>query len=81
MEESLTQKGHYTKCAFSRESHYSKFNFANRSFPFGAIVAVAGCVSYDYCSSSPHLVYLEQIYEDSGKRVALNPDKWIEFKL
>lgn len=67
--------------AFSREGHYSKSNFANPSFPFGAIAAVAGCVSYYYSSSSPHLVYLEQINEDSGQKVALNPDKWIEFKL
>lgn len=59
----------------------SKSNFADPRFPFGAIAAVAGCVSYYYCYSSPNLVYLEQINEDSGKKVALNPDKWIEFKL
>ncbi|MCD7451883.1 aconitate hydratase [Datura stramonium] len=120
----------------------SKSNFGDPRFPFGAIAAVAGCVSYYYCYSSnlnfteeplptlkdmsncytpvlttlvsessitvcflhtqrflastivfsvpafsgytpvlTTLVYLEQINEDSSKKVALNPDKWIEFKL
>lgn len=59
----------------------SKSNFADPRFPFGVIATVAGCISYYYCHSSPNLVYLEQINEDSGKKVALNPDKWIEFKL
>ncbi|KAH0764428.1 hypothetical protein KY285_000299 [Solanum tuberosum] len=30
----------------------SKSNFADPRFPFGAIAAVAGCVSYYYCHSS-----------------------------
>ncbi|XP_060213767.1 NADH-cytochrome b5 reductase-like protein isoform X3 [Lycium barbarum] len=64
-------------------SGHSKSNFANPiRFPFGAIAAVTGCVSYYYSYSSPNnLVYLEQINEDSGQKAALNPDKWIEFKL
>ncbi|KAJ8547002.1 hypothetical protein K7X08_002695 [Anisodus acutangulus] len=61
---------------------HSNSNFADPRLSFGAIAAVAGCVSsYYYCYSSPNLVYLEQINEDSGQKVALNSDKWIEFKL
>ncbi|KAL5547958.1 hypothetical protein UlMin_003189 [Ulmus minor] len=49
--------------------------------PFGTLAAVSGGFSYLYFYSSPDLVHLEQINEEGGPKVALNPDKWIEFKL
>lgn len=50
-------------------------------FRFSAIVAVAGGIStYCYVSDS-NLVHLDQISEETGSKVALNPDKWLEFKL
>ncbi|KAL6974274.1 NADH-cytochrome b-5 reductase-like protein [Sarracenia purpurea var. burkii] len=56
-------------------------SFSSFRFPFGAIAAISGGVSYYYYSSSPDLVHLDQINEGTGPKVALNPDKWIEFKL
>ncbi|KAL6331085.1 hypothetical protein AAG906_009513 [Vitis piasezkii] len=52
----------------------------NFRIPFGAIAAVSGGISY-YCFSSENLVHLDQINENAGPKVALNPDKWLEFKL
>lgn len=53
--------------------------------PLGAIAAISGGFSY-YCyssSSSPNLAYLDAdaAAVEAGPKVALNPDKWIEFKL
>ncbi|KAL7096996.1 hypothetical protein ACP275_10G115100 [Erythranthe tilingii] len=49
---------------------------------FGAVAAISGGItSYYLFSSSQHLVYLDQLNEDTTPKVALNPDKWIEFKL
>ncbi|XAR66923.1 Cytochrome-b5 reductase [Bertholletia excelsa] len=58
-----------------------KSSFAGFRFPFGAIAAVSGGISYYYYFSSPNLIHLDQINEETGPTVALNPDKWIEFKL
>ncbi|XP_015866415.2 NADH-cytochrome b5 reductase-like protein [Ziziphus jujuba] len=49
--------------------------------PFGALAAVSGGISYLYYVSSPDMVHLDKINEEVGPNVALNPDKWIEFKL
>lgn len=49
--------------------------------PIGAVAAVSGGISYYYYSCSSNLVYLDQINEEAGPKVALIPDKWIEFKL
>ncbi|KAL2479679.1 NADH-cytochrome b5 reductase-like protein [Abeliophyllum distichum] len=57
------------------------FGGTNFRFPFGALAAISGGFSYYYYCSSPNLVYLDQLTEDASPKVALNPDKWIEFKL
>lgn len=48
---------------------------------YGALAAISGGVSTCYVFSSSNLVYLDQPNEDGAPKVALNPDKWIEFKL
>ncbi|XP_024026509.1 NADH-cytochrome b5 reductase-like protein [Morus notabilis] len=54
---------------------------SRHGIPFGALAAISGGFSYFYFYSSPQLAHLDQINEESGPKVALNPDKWIEFKL
>ncbi|KAK4420252.1 NADH-cytochrome reductase-like protein [Sesamum alatum] len=49
-------------------------------FRFGALAAISGGASTYYIFSSPNLVYLDQP-NDGAPKVALNPDKWIGFKL
>ncbi|KAF4366788.1 hypothetical protein CsatB_014277 [Cannabis sativa] len=49
--------------------------------PFGALAALSGGLSYLYYYSSSELVQLDSIKEETGPKVALNPDAWIEFKL
>ncbi|KAL7137698.1 hypothetical protein ABFS83_10G110500 [Erythranthe nasuta] len=52
------------------------------SIRFGALAAISGGITSYYLFSSSHdLVYLDQLNEDTTPKVALNPDKWIEFKL
>ncbi|XP_010250026.1 PREDICTED: NADH-cytochrome b5 reductase-like protein [Nelumbo nucifera] len=58
-----------------------KSNFGGFRIPYGAIAAVSGGISYYYYFSSPNVVQLDHINEAVGPKVALNPDKWIEFKL
>ncbi|KAK6152370.1 hypothetical protein DH2020_015005 [Rehmannia glutinosa] len=48
---------------------------------FGALAAISGGISSYYFLSSPNLVYLDNLNEDATPKVALNPDKWIEFKV
>lgn len=48
---------------------------------FGAIAAVTGGISYLYYYNSPNLAHLEEVKVEGSPKVALNPDKWIEFKL
>ncbi|XP_022893439.1 NADH-cytochrome b5 reductase-like protein [Olea europaea var. sylvestris] len=57
------------------------FGGTNFRVPFGALATISGGFSYYYYFSSPNLVYLDPLSEDSSPKVALNPDKWIEFKL
>lgn len=59
----------------------SKSGFNGFRVPFGAIAAVSGGISYFYYLSSPNYVHLDQISEETGPKVALNSDKWLEFKL
>ncbi|KAL2929493.1 NADH-cytochrome b5 reductase-like protein [Bienertia sinuspersici] len=50
--------------------------------PFGVIAAtISGGISLYYFTSYPNLAYLDSINEETQKKVALNPDKWLEFKL
>ncbi|XP_021741671.1 NADH-cytochrome b5 reductase-like protein [Chenopodium quinoa] len=50
--------------------------------PFGVIAAsITGGISLYYLTSSPNLAHLDSINEETQKKVALNPDKWLEFKL
>ncbi|KAJ6406615.1 hypothetical protein OIU84_010179 [Salix udensis] len=48
---------------------------------FGAIAAVSGGISYLYYYSSPNLAHLDEVKVEGSPKVALNPDKWVEFKL
>ncbi|KAJ4952132.1 hypothetical protein NE237_028964 [Protea cynaroides] len=57
-----------------------KSNSGGFRIPFGVIAAVSGGMSY-YYYSSPNMVQLDQSNEEAGAKVALNPDKWVEFKL
>ncbi|XP_021276235.1 NADH-cytochrome b5 reductase-like protein [Herrania umbratica] len=50
-------------------------------FRFSAIAAVASGISSYYYFSESNLVHLDQINEETGPKVALKSDKWIEFKL
>ena len=50
-------------------------------FSTGAIAALSGGFSYYYLTSGNNLVYLDQAKEETGPKTALNPDKWLEFKL
>ncbi|KAG6723898.1 hypothetical protein I3843_03G224800 [Carya illinoinensis] len=64
---------------FPGQNKYSSTAFR---IPFGAIAAVSGGISYYYYFfPSSNLVHLDQINEDSESKAALNPDKWIKFKL
>lgn len=54
---------------------------ANYGISFGAFAAISGGISYLYYFSSPQLVHLDRIEDEEGRASALNPDKWIEFKL
>lgn len=50
--------------------------------PFAAIAAtISGGISLYYFTSSPNLAHLDSSNEETQKKVALNPDKWLEFKL
>lgn len=59
----------------------TKSSFSAFRLPFGAIAAISGGISFYYYFSPANLAYLDQIKEEAGPKVALNPDKWIEFKL
>ncbi|KAJ4958160.1 hypothetical protein NE237_025271 [Protea cynaroides] len=59
----------------------SKSNLGGSRIPFGTFAAVSAGISYYYCVSSPDMVQLDQSNEEGGAKVALNPDKWVEFKL
>lgn len=48
---------------------------------FGALAAISGGISAYYFYCLPDMGYLDQIKEEAGPKYALNPDKWIEFKL
>ncbi|KAH7850023.1 hypothetical protein Vadar_026632 [Vaccinium darrowii] len=58
-----------------------KSNLTGFKIPFAAIAAFSGGISYYYNFSSPNLAHLDEIKEETGPNSALNPDKWIEFKL
>ncbi|KAI3891181.1 hypothetical protein MKW98_007486 [Papaver atlanticum] len=49
--------------------------------PIGGIAAVSGGLSYYFYFSSPTVAHLDEIQEESGPKIALNPDKWIKFEL
>ncbi|KAL3532360.1 hypothetical protein ACH5RR_005881 [Cinchona calisaya] len=70
--------------AFSQSFRGGQSNSASPNFrlPVGAIAAVTGGVSsYYYFSSSTAWVYSDEVKEDAGPKMALNPDNWVEFKL
>nr|CAB3472034.1 unnamed protein product [Digitaria exilis] len=50
--------------------------------PLGAAAAAAcGGAALFYASSPPTVAHLEEKGEEAAEKVALNPDKWLEFKL
>ncbi|XP_043723135.1 NADH-cytochrome b5 reductase-like protein [Telopea speciosissima] len=57
-----------------------KSNTGGFGLPFGVIAALSGGISY-YYYSSPNMVQLDHSNEEAGEKFALNPDKWVEFKL
>ncbi|XP_058074528.1 NADH-cytochrome b5 reductase-like protein [Magnolia sinica] len=59
----------------------SKSNFNSRLHLGGAIAAISGGITFYYHLSSPNMVHLDQQSEEVGRKVALNPEKWIEFEL
>ncbi|GAB4828309.1 NADH-cytochrome b-5 reductase-like protein [Ancistrocladus abbreviatus] len=59
-----------------QKSHFNSFRV-----PFGAIAAISGGFSYLYYISSPNLAHLDAVSEEADQKVALNPDRWLEFKL
>ncbi|KAK7264951.1 hypothetical protein RJT34_32565 [Clitoria ternatea] len=68
-----------TPIPFTAQYNSSHTNFR---LPFSAIAAISGGVSFFYYLSSPNLVHLEERIEQvESKNIALNPDKWVEFRL
>uniref|UniRef100_A0A1J3FVN5 NADH-cytochrome b5 reductase n=1 Tax=Noccaea caerulescens TaxID=107243 RepID=A0A1J3FVN5_NOCCA len=59
----------------------TKSGFGTSRFSAGAIAALSGGFSYYYLTTGNNLVYLDQAKEETGPKTALNPDKWLEFKL
>lgn len=71
---------------FRRLAKAAPIAFGGHSKPasrtgFGALAAISGGISAYYFYCSPNMGYLDQINEEAGPKYALNPDKWIEFKL
>ncbi|QCD80665.1 NADH-cytochrome b5 reductase-like protein [Vigna unguiculata] len=67
-----------TPIPFAAQSNSSH---SNLRLPFAAIAAISGGVSFLYYHSSPDLVHSQQTGQEESRNTALNPDKWIEFKL
>ncbi|KAK9101951.1 hypothetical protein Sjap_019205 [Stephania japonica] len=63
------------------KSDDTKSSLGGFGVPYGAIAALSGGISYYMYFSSPNMVHLDQSSEEVGQKMALNPDKWIEFKL
>ncbi|XP_068653215.1 NADH-cytochrome b5 reductase-like protein [Aristolochia californica] len=61
-----------------KEQPKSKINYR---FPFRAMAALSGGMTYYLYCSSPYTAQLDQKDDEVTGRVALNPEKWIEFKL
>ncbi|WVZ72492.1 hypothetical protein U9M48_020942 [Paspalum notatum var. saurae] len=49
--------------------------------PLGAAAAACGGAALFYGLSPPTVAHLEEKGEEAAEKVALNPDKWLEFKL
>ncbi|KAL8129575.1 hypothetical protein V2J09_018730 [Rumex salicifolius] len=60
---------------------HQKPHFSGFRVPFGAIAAVSGGFSFYYLYSSPTLAYLDAADDEAGAKMALNPEKWTEFRL
>ncbi|GAB4832883.1 NADH-cytochrome b-5 reductase-like protein [Ancistrocladus abbreviatus] len=56
-------------------------NFNSFRVPCGAIAAISGGISCFQFFSSPKLAHLDAVNEEPGRKVALNPGKWLQFKL
>lgn len=54
---------------------------SGRRFPFGAAAAISGGIAVYYFCSSPTMAQLEPKSEEPAGKVALDPEKWLEFKL
>ncbi|XP_027331544.1 NADH-cytochrome b5 reductase-like protein [Abrus precatorius] len=69
--------------AFLRRFAIAQSNSSHSNFrlPFTAIAAISGGASFCYYYSSPNLAHSQQIDQEETKNIALNPDKWIQFKL
>uniref|UniRef100_A0A1D1Y7U9 NADH-cytochrome b5 reductase n=1 Tax=Anthurium amnicola TaxID=1678845 RepID=A0A1D1Y7U9_9ARAE len=52
-----------------------------RRFSLGAAAAVSSGVAFLYAWTSPSMGHLEEQSQETSEKVALNPEKWMEFKL
>ncbi|XP_022938224.1 NADH-cytochrome b5 reductase-like protein [Cucurbita moschata] len=59
----------------------SRIESSKFRFPIGTITAITGGISYMFYASTSNLVHLAPNSEEDGQKVALKPDKWIEFEL
>ncbi|KAM7268913.1 hypothetical protein ACFE04_011079 [Oxalis oulophora] len=59
----------------------AKSGFNDSRVPVGALAAISGGISGLLYFSSPNLAYLDEVKQETGPKVALSADKWIEFKL
>lgn len=56
-------------------------NFSGFRIPLGAVAAISGGFSFYCLYSSPDLAHLDAANEGAGAKTALNPEKWVGFKL
>ncbi|XP_020685101.1 NADH-cytochrome b5 reductase-like protein isoform X1 [Dendrobium catenatum] len=54
-------------------------SYRGRTIPLGAAAAVSGAAAF--CFFSPMVAYLDSQNKEDSEKVALNPEKWLEFKL
>ncbi|KAJ1435186.1 Riboflavin synthase-like beta-barrel [Sesbania bispinosa] len=62
----------------SKSSHYHRYTIRP---PVFAIAVISGGITYFSYHSSPNPAHAEHVNGEKSRDIALNPDKWIEFKL
>ncbi|KAH9623126.1 hypothetical protein KSS87_001701 [Heliosperma pusillum] len=64
--------------AFKNSNNYTSYG---SKASYGAFAALSGGISLYYFNSSSNLAYLDSSDENAAEKMALSPDKWLEFKL